>query len=154
MIALALMLMGWIGPVTDVVTMVSLVVAAYTLWESKRVREEARRLKRRALLRIRGPDLLQQIKGLQSELNDQLFIARSDVARLSATMRRIGELVKSLNDKIGQNSIPSGEDILTLTLNSTRVTDVRSDAQKLYVRLVGFTTAADEKLKDQLAELS
>lgn len=151
-------LSSWIDPevdlLVDLMTFGSLVLAVVTLCQSRRVQEEANRLKKQALLRIRGPKLLEQIEDISLDLNDELSSSSPEVLELSAMMNRAGELVKSLDEKFDDAPTSSGENILALTLNSDRSTNVEHDAQKVYVRLAGFITLAEGKIEDQRSELS
>lgn len=144
----------WVDIIVDLMTFASLLLAVVALYQSKRVREETNRLKRQALLRIRGPKLLKQLDDVSADLNDELSSSSPDLLELSATMNRAGELVKSLDEKFDDAPTTSREDILMLTANSNRSTDVKRDAKKVYARLAGFITLAKGKLEDQRSELS
>lgn len=144
----------WADLLIDLMTFGSLVLAVVTLYQSRRVHKEASRLKKQALLRIRGPKLLEQLEDLSSDLNDELSSSRPDVMKLGAMMNRTGELVKSLNKKLSNASTSSGEEISKLAPNSNRTTNVKRDAQRVYSRLTGFITRATEQLEDERSELS
>ena len=142
----------WVGLFFNLAAIGSLWLSLKTYANTKDAEETAKELNRKAQRLYRGPVLLAQLDDAQSNLNDELALSQPDIRKLSALMKRVGALVMSVDEKLGAPT-GSGKKILDLTVNSTRVTNVKRNAEQMYIALVGFTTSLEDKIEEQKASL-
>ena len=142
----------WVGLFFNLAAIGSLLLSLKTYANTKEAEETAKELNRKAQRLYRGPVLLAQLDDAQSNLNDELALSQPDIRKLSVLMERVGALVMSVDEKLGAPT-GSGKKILDLTVNSTRVTNVKRNAEQVYIALVGFTTSLEDKIEEQKASL-